>query len=193
MEAILGFINQAPSYIRLNLIKSVTINVPVNLRSIFPSKTMRNFFLSITPSINPDFYNLNFDKLLESISFQMKEGVKKESFAPFIARNVKSETSIFIRLLPLLLKDTVMPLIYLAFGEYLYKNSISNIGKISLPEQLENLIERFEFYPSPSRGNKIKTTIISFKNKLYFTFGKLTRERLLRNYFLEKLLNQEYR
>ena len=187
-EAFFDFIDSVPTYLKAELLKPITMNIPVNLRSIFPLKTMRNFFLSITPTLNPKEGKLSFEKLMENMATQMKEGIKKENLAPFIFRNVESETSIFIRLLPLILKDTFMPLIYLLFGENGYTSSISNIGKITMPDPINEYVERFEFYPSPSRGNIIKTTMMSYKDKLYFTFGKLTKVTIIEKIFFRKLV-----
>ncbi len=165
----------------------VIMNIPVNLRGLFPSKTMCNFFLSITASLDFTQGEKSFETVLEIVSKQLNKSFDKNNLAAVISRNVKSEASIFLRLLPLGLKDIIMPLVYLFFGENGYTSSISNVGRISMPEPLDEHIERFEFYPPPSRGNKIKTTLISYKDKLYFSFGKLTKENAIERIFFRKL------
>jgi hypothetical protein len=184
-ESIFDYIKNSSSYLSENFLKPVTINIPVNLRSIFPSKTMRNFFLSISPSICPDRALLSLEKIMEDVDKQMKIFIDKELLLEQITRNIKTETSLLIRLMPLLLKDAVMPIVYSMFGENGYTSSISNIGKIEMPCELNEYIERFEFYPSPSRGSKIKTTMVTYKDHLYFTFGKITKVNIIERIFLE--------
>ncbi|KMQ50228.1 alcohol acetyltransferase [Chitinispirillum alkaliphilum] len=188
-ESILEFISQAPVYLKRELYKPITMNVPVNLRSIFPSESMRNFFLSITPCIDPRSSILTFENIIESVSQQMKQNLDKNHLSNIINRNVKGETSLLIRLLPLFIKDAMMPFLYFAFGENLYTSSISNLGKITLPQSIAPFVDRFDFYPAPSRGNKIKATVVSYKDHLYFTFGKLTRVRVIERLFFRKLVN----
>lgn len=187
-EAVLDFINETPAYLKSSLLKPVTMNIPVNLRTIFPSKTMRNFFLGITPTIDPREGFLTFEKIVESVTAQFKSGLQKEQLLPYLERNVKNETSIFIRLLPLILKDTLMPAIYLLLGENLFTSGISNLGRVTMPAPLESLIERFDFYPPPSRGNKIKAALLSYKENLYISFGSLTRVRVIEKLFFRKLV-----
>lgn len=187
-DTILDFIKSTPAHIRSGLTKPITMNVPVNLRSIFPSVTMRNFFLSIIPKIVPGEKNYTFDGLIEKTAAQMKEQLEKERLEDFISRNVHGETSLFVRALPLVLKDTLLPLGYIIFGENLYTSSISNVGRLKIPAVMEEHIERFNFFPSPSRNNKLKAGAISFKDKLYFTFGKLTRVTVIEKIFFRKLV-----
>lgn len=187
-ETVLDFIKETPPHIRQGLTKPITMNVPVNLRSVFPSITMRNFFLSIIPKIVPGEKDNSFENIIAKVGGQMKDQLIKENLENFISRNVQGETSIFVRSLPLVLKDVLLPLGYILFGENLYTSSISNVGRLTMPSPLEDHIERFDFFPSPSRNNKLKAAAITFKGKLYFTFGKLTRATVIEKIFFRKLV-----
>ncbi len=177
-----------PEVSKRKLQRPVVMNIPVNLRGIFPSKTMCNFFLSITASLDFNQGAMDFERILKSVAEQLNNGLDKNNLAAAISRNVKSEASLIIRLLPLSIKDALMPLVYLFFGENGYTTSISNVGKVSMPGPIDEYIERFEFYPPPSRGNKIKTTLVSYKDKLYFSFGKLTKENVIERIFFRNLI-----
>jgi hypothetical protein len=83
----------------------------------------------------------NFETILKIVSNQLKKRFDKKNLTATISRNVKNEASILIRLLPLSLKDALMPLIYLFFGENSYTSSISNVGKISMPESIAILLQ----------------------------------------------------
>lgn len=187
-ETIIDYFDSLPVRLRRRYLKPVTLNVPVNMRNMYPSRTMKNFFISVNPLIDPRTEHFTFEEIIRRVAALMQEAITKEKLDQYITRNVKTEISIFIRLLPLILKDVFMPLVYQMFGENLYTSSISNIGRVSMPEPLNDAIERFEFYPPPSRGNKIKVGVVSFKDKLYITFGKLTEIKSIEKIFFRKLI-----
>ena len=44
--------------------RPVTLAVPVNLRSFFPSETLRNFILTVQPSVDPTLGDYDFPQLV---------------------------------------------------------------------------------------------------------------------------------
>lgn len=167
--------------------RPIVLNVPVNLRKMLPSKTMRNFFVSITPQIDPRLGSYSFEEILKYVHNFMQIQVDKRYINQQITRNVRSEKSLFLRGIPLVIKDIVMPMIYTIWGESSYTSGISNLGRIEIPHELYNYVSRIEIVPPPSAGNKIKIAVNSFGDKLYITFGKLTSNREIEKIFFRKL------
>ncbi|HOQ16195.1 MAG: hypothetical protein GX198_07815 [Epulopiscium sp.] len=176
-------------FIRLHPCKllPVVINLPVNLRNIFPSKTMRNFFISLTPQIDFRLGSYSFEEIINYIRNYMAIALNKKHISQHIHLNVKREKTIFIRLIPLFLKNLMMPALYNKFAERNYTTGLSNLGLITLPKSIENLVERFEVYPPPSMGNIIKVTTISYKDKIYISFGSLTKNTEIEKIFFRKI------
>ena len=52
--------------------KPVTLAMPVNLRSFFPSKTLRNFISMVYPSIDPRMGNYTFEEILAHVHNYMR-------------------------------------------------------------------------------------------------------------------------
>ncbi|SHK02624.1 hypothetical protein [Paramaledivibacter caminithermalis] len=186
-QSILEVIYSLPSNKRNKLLKPIVLNVPVNLRGIYPSKTMRNFFISITPKIDPRLGVYSFEEIIKYVHHFMKVEVDKKYINQQITMNVKSELSIILRLFPLVLKNMIMPIIYNVFAESRYTSGFSNIGKITMPQEIEDYIERFELYPPPSQGNIIKVAAVSYRDKLYISFGKLTKNKIVEKIFFRKI------
>lgn len=186
-QSILEVIYSLPPKKRNKLIKPIVLNVPVNLRGMYPSKTMRNFFMSVTPQIDPRLGFYSFEEIIKYVHHFMKVEIDKRYISQQITMNVKSEMSIFLRLFPLVLKDLIMPIIYNVFAESRYTSGLSNIGKVTMPKEIEEYIERFEFYPPPSQGNIIKVASISYGDKLYISFGKLTNSKDVEKIFFRKI------
>lgn len=186
-ETIQDFVYEQDKDLRKKLMKRMVINVPVNLRNIFPSSTMKNFFISLTPTIDLRLGRYSFEELIQYVQLYMKMNLNKKYLSRYISRNVKKEKNRFIRIIPLFIKNLVIPFVYQYFGESGYTSSISNLGRMELSENIASKIERFEFYPPPSRGNIIKVGVISYRTKLYLSFGSLTNRTDIERIFFRKL------
>ncbi len=165
--------------------KPIYINSPVNLRDVFGSKTMKNFFVSVTPHINLEKSEYSLQEIVNEVKRYMEKAKEKEYLVRYINRSVRN-TNNWLKFFPLIIKDVAMSTIYNIWGESNYTSGFSNLGVIKLGV-LENYIERIEAYPPPSEGNIIKVASLTYKGKLYITFGKLTEEKDLERIFFTEL------
>ncbi|QXE01234.1 alcohol acetyltransferase [Terribacillus sp. DMT04] len=170
--------------------RPISINVPVNLRNFFKSDTLQNFFVSVPITIDPRLGVYSFQEIIEAISIDLKRFVNEKQLKMLIARSVRGERNMLLRSLPLFVKDWISPMVHARFGENYYTSSISNLGLIVLEQEVEKHIERFEFYPPPSIGNKIKVGLISHKANMYITFGSLSNDSLVERMFFRKLVKE---
>lgn len=171
----------------------IILNIPVNLRNIYPSKTMRNFFISLTPEIDVRLGKYEREEIIEYLKNYMKMNITEKNISKYISRNISNEKIIFLRIIPLFLKNIILSRVYKKFGESGYTSSISNIGELKLSSEISEYIEQAEFYPPPSRGNIIKAGIISFKDKMCISFGKLTKDSEIEKIFFRKLIKDGIR
>lgn len=169
--------------------RPVVINVPVNMRSFFTSETMRNFFVSITPSIDARLGEYEFEEIIQELNIEFSRLLTPKKLQQYIKRSVISEKSLVLRLMPSPIKDMVAPSIYSFFGEGQYTSGLSNLGIVRLPAEMEQYIERFESYPPPSIGNKVKALLISYQNHMYISFGNLSKDRMLEREFFRAIRN----
>lgn len=161
----------------------IVINVPVNMRAFFKSETMRNFFVSIAPSIDSRLGEYTFAEIIEELKVEFNWLLTPKKLKQYIKRSVIGEKSLWLRLMPSTVKDFIAPSIYSYFGESQYTSGLSNIGIVKVPSEIEAFVERFECYPPPSIGNKVKAVMISFKENLYLSFGNLSTDRMLEREF----------
>ncbi|MBN2658290.1 MAG: hypothetical protein JXR86_14615 [Spirochaetales bacterium] len=167
--------------------KPIVINVPVNLRTIFESRTMKNFFLSMEPAIDPRLGEYTLEEIVSKVHHYMRHEVDSKVLNQQITRNVKGEMNTFVRLMPLVLKNMVLPVIYNILGENNYSGSLSNLGRITMPEEIAGLIERFEFIPAPSTGLKTKAGFLSWNDEICISFGRLTKDSPIERIFFRKM------
>ena len=84
--------------------KPIKILLPVNLRTFYPSKTLRNFVLYITPGINPQMGRYSFEEITKSIYHQMGYELTEKQMNARIVTNVNDELNPIVRIMPLFIK-----------------------------------------------------------------------------------------
>jgi hypothetical protein len=60
-------------------------------------------------------------------------------------------------------------------------------GAVTLPEPLDDRVERVEFFPAPCPAFKTNVAVVSWKDKLYITFGSRARAREVERRFFTLL------
>ncbi len=167
--------------------RPIRLNVPVNLRAMYPVKSMRNFFLSVEPWIDPRLGSYSFEEICQKVHHYMRYEVDRKFLNQQITRNVKGELNVLTRLLPLPIKNAVMPVLYNTLGENNYSTGFSNLGQIKLPESMKAHVRSFDFYAPPSTGNLVKCTTLSYGDELRISFGSLLEETELECRFFRAL------
>ncbi|AGC67328.1 hypothetical protein Cst_c03040 [Thermoclostridium stercorarium subsp. stercorarium DSM 8532] len=168
--------------------KPISISVPVNMRNIYPSRTMRNFSLFVVPRIDPRLGDYTFEEILKIVHYTMMTEINEKSISRQLSRNVGGQRNPFVRIVPLFIKRMFFPLLYRKLGENLFSGTISNLGLVKVPDEMAQYIERIDFTPGPGPVNKTGCSVTGFKDKLYITFGRLTEEAELERIFFTKLV-----
>ena len=164
------------------------IEVPVNLRKKFPSKTMRNFSLFVLPEIDLRLGVYSFDEILKIVKYQLQTGADVKQITRFLSQNVGHEKSPLVRLLPLFIKSMAISAVYKRLGSNQCSGILTNLGRVKLPEEMENLIDAFEVVPTPPNTHvKISCAMVTFKNQLRLDFGNISRSTSFEMHFLKYL------
>jgi len=171
--------------------KKLRVQVPVNLRNIFPSKTMRNFTLFVMPEIDLRLGHYSFDEILKSVYHQSKLETDEKLIHKNISRNVGSERKLYIRGIPLFLKSLILRMKYYSLGTNQYSGVLTNLGKIDLPDETGRQIDYFVMTPPPpNKRLKINCGVAGFGDKLVLSFGNVTQSLEFENKFLQFLRDQ---
>lgn len=152
------------------------ITVPVNLRKMFPSRTLRNFSLVITTRSEID-KELVFSEVVDAVKEDFKFGLTKEYLHGQIVANVMLEKNIFLRLTPLFLKSLVLKIGFKAWGDLISSMSISNLGVIELPKSMHKYVENVFFSIGSSPSNPINIGASTYNNDLVVCFSSIFIER----------------
>ncbi len=147
--------------------KPIKVLIPVNLRKLFPSCTLRNFVLYANTNIDPRLGEYTFEEICSIISYQMKLQITEKNMAAMIATNVNSEKGILIKIVPLFLKNIIMKLIFNAVGEKKSCFSFSNLGVVNTPEEFSKYVKRLDFVIGVQAAAPYNVAMLGYGGKIY--------------------------
>lgn len=163
--------------------------VLVNLRNLFGSETLRNFYLFVRPQINFALGKYSFEDVIRKVHYQLQDALDPYELQHHFSEYVRAELGLFRRIIPRPLKNLVLSVMKRVSGEQKILSSISNLGKIQLPQELESVIHSFAVAPLSSLVSGKDITIIGYKDCLTVTIGRYIKninlEQELAKYFLK--------
>ncbi len=165
----------------------IVLNVPVNLRRIYSSRTLRNFFVTLTPLVDSRIGYFSFSEILTHVKSFMGLQVDHRYISQQFKRNVNFERTMIVRLVPLVFKRLFFPFFYYFLGERQYSGGFSNLGIFTLPSGVAERVKEVHILVPPSPGTLIKAGCISYGSQLFITFGSLTENREVERRFFSQL------
>ena len=164
--------------------------MPVNLRKMFNSRSLRNFALYVNTEADPRLGDYDFHELCMLVHHQMGLKVTQKQMGSQIAANVQSERSALVRIMPLFLKNIALKMVFKAVGERKICLSLSNLGRADLPEAMQPYVERMDFILAPQSTAPHNSGVISYNDTLYFNFIRNIQEPELEASFCRVLQQQ---
>ena len=185
MQALLNLQKEkTPNIKRQKLIK---LMIPVNLRYLFPSNTLRNFAMYTLPEIDPRLGEYTFDEICNIIKHKMGLEVTAKHMSCVIATNVNDEKNPLVRLIPLPIKNAVMKAVFDSVGEKKSCLSLSNIGRVEVPEIMSKYIKRFDFILGAQASAPYNCGMLSYGDTIYINFIRNIKDAELEKHFFAVL------
>ncbi|MDF0479904.1 hypothetical protein OL233_06320 [Vagococcus sp. PNs007] len=169
---------------------SVVVSIPVNLRGLFPSKTLTNFFGTITVEVKGT-KELTLPDICEVVRAQFKNRLTKENLQRMINENVEMESKQYSRLTPLVIKEQVMRLAFAKRGEQKKTLTFSNLGAFQVPQELQSHIKAINVVSYPTSNVPINCCAISYNDNMAITFVRNISETDVIQYFFSYLSQSE--
>lgn len=154
--------------------KPIKVLIPVNLRKLFPSQTLRNFALYTTPEIDPRLGEYDFEEICDAVRSRMGMDINPKQMSMKIATNVSSERLMAVKIMPLFLKNAVMKAVFDSVGERKSCLSLSNLGAVKLPEAMMPYVERMDFILGVQATAPHNCGVLSFGDTLYINLIRST-------------------
>jgi hypothetical protein len=167
--------------------KPIRVSIPVNLRNLLPSRTLRNFSLHVMVGLDPRMGVYSLEEIFHKVHHSMQSELTEKFILTQIKRNVGGEMNPMMRITPRILKDIFGTFVYQRYGERQFTGSLTNPGLINLPDSLSQEIDRYEFYPSPNRIRKVSIAMSGYNGKIYLNVGRVCDENYVERIFFTKL------
>ncbi len=149
------------------------IQVPVNMRSLYPSKTVRNFAMYCGIRIPVDKM-WDDEWLLSEIARQMKEKTGRQSMSEMVTSTKNLVESLCW--VPLIVKKPLVKMVYSVLSDRLFTCTLSNLGVVKMPKGYEKYIDSMDFALGISPINRAACGVVTFGNTATFTFTKMTAD-----------------
>ena len=163
------------------------VSVPVNLRPLYDSRTVRNFSSYVNLGVDIKDGYLSFDQLVSAVKAQKAHDLQKEQLEPKIAANVELEEMFIVRMLPLALKHPIIDIINLLHGDRFCSQTLSNMGLVQLPEAMTPYVKDLDFILGRQRGNSGAFSCVGYNGKLYLHMTRKIERNAFEQAFLGKL------
>lgn len=167
--------------------KPVKLLIPVNLRNIFKSNTIRNFAMFTIPEADPRLGEYSFEEIVNIISHKMGMEITEKHMGRVIAANVKSEKNMLLRIVPLPLKNIVMKAVFDSVGERKACLTLSNLGLVKLPEIMKKYVSRMDFILGVQAAAPYNCGVLSYDDTIYINFIRNIKNAELEKHFYNVL------
>ena len=178
---------QAEQVPRRSRRKPVKVLLPVNLRRLFPSRTLRNFASYVTPEIDPRLGDYTFEEICSVVHYRMGLENDPRMMRAKFATNVASERSPILRIMPLFIKNIAMKAVFDAVGECKSCLCLSNLGAVQLPKEMAPYIARMDFIIGVQANAPHDCGVVSWNGSMYINFIRNIREPELEFHFFRVL------
>ena len=165
----------------------IRMEVPVNLRPIFRSSTLRNYssYVYITLDVSNGEYSL--EDAVKEVKYQKRLYVQPARLTRRIAANVALEDNLAIRCIPLFIKKPVINLINHLKGDKYATYTFSNLGNLELPEGMAEHVKDIHFILGRTRKRSGSSACVSYGGRLNIDFSRKIREDDFERIFVRKL------
>ena len=167
--------------------KPVKVLLPVNLRNLFPSKTLRNFVSYITPEVDPRMGDYTFDEICAAVHHRMGLENNPQTMRAKFAANVASEQSPLLRVMPLFIKNLAMKAVFDTVGECKSCLCLSNLGVVRLPEVMAPYVARMDFIIGVQAKAPHNCGVLTWNDTVYINCIRSIREPELELHFYRVL------
>ena len=178
---------QAEKVPQRRLRKPVKVLLPVNLRNLFPSKTLRNFASYITPEVDPRMGDYTFDEICAAVHHRMGLENNPQTMRAKFAANVASEQSPLLRVMPLFIKNLAMKAVFDTVGECKSCLCLSNLGVVRLPEVMAPYVARMDFFIGVQAKAPHNCGVLTWNDTVYINCIRSIREPELELHFYRVL------
>jgi NRPS condensation-like uncharacterized protein len=163
--------------------RPVVLSIPVNLRNYWDSETARNFFGVINVGYNFREGSGELTDVISHLKLVFKDWLTPEYLGNRMNELAALEHNFIMRAIPLAIKDIALRIAG-RIVEGSYTSTLSNVGKITMPDEMNKYITSFDIFVST---NKLQACVGSYKNKIRISFTSAFVSADIQRHFFTRL------
>lgn len=152
-------------------LRPVALAIPVDLRSWFPSETLRNFILTLRPCVDPNLGDYSLEEIIQYVHNYVRLHLNRQEMRAILTGNVQFTKNHLLQIVPLLLKKPIMAFSYELVGVRPYTATYTNPGPFRVPDSMVPHIQRMEVVLGQATRPSPHCASISYGDTLEVTFA----------------------
>ena len=152
-------------------LRPVALAIPVDLRSGFPSETLRNFILTLRPCVDPNLGDYSLEEIIQYVHNYVRLHLNRQEMRAILTGNVQFTKNHLLQIVPLFLKKPIMAFSYELVGVRPYTATYTNPGPFRVPDSMVPHIERMEVVLGQATRPSPHCASISYGDTLEVTFA----------------------
>lgn len=166
----------------------VVLFVPMNLRKLYQSVTLRNFTLFTRVRHSLKEKDIPIESFIDAVKNGLNNDYTKENLDTNISTAVRGEKLFAFRITPLFIKQFIFSVINKLGGKKPTKTAtFSNIGVVDLPESFRPYIKKFAFMLHSYSVIPISFTAITTFDTLTLSFVRCIQDTQIEEFFIKYL------
>ena len=150
---------------------TMRVQVPVNMRKFYPSKTLRNF--SMYCGIQLPLQEIeDVESVAGEITKQLDEKASRSAMSEMVTAAARIVAS--LRFIPLFIKTPAVKLVSGILSDRLFSTTLSNLGVVHMPPELASHVESMDMVMGPSATNRAACSLVTFGNVAMLSITKST-------------------
>ena len=146
--------------------KNIGVQIPVNVRQFFKTDTLRNFMLCYSFQIDPKMGEYTFPEILKQLSLYIRYINNEKTVQSMMNGNAAIEKNPIMRIIPSVLKDFGINMLYRVTGEKATSSLISNIGAMQAPPEMSEHIDKMSLVLARGMVNAARCGAVSYNGTL---------------------------
>lgn len=156
--------------------KPVALAVPIDLRPMFPTRSLRNFILTVRPCIDPALGEYTFEEIIRQVHHYLRAHINRQELLADLTRNVRFQQNRLLQLIPGVIKNPVMALSYRLAAVRPYSTTFTNPGAFRMPPAMAPHIRRMSAILGQGICPRVHCACISCGDTMTITFAGTMKE-----------------
>lgn len=168
----------------------IAINIPVDLRKFYPSKTVCNFFANVNIGLDRALGHYSFAEIVEQVKHGMALNITEKRLNNLIAGNIASYQLKVYKVIPMFIKKPFVILGNYMGGEIKSTCTMSNLGNVILPPKMSEYVKGVQAVAGKNFGRVTSCMGVSYQDTMSVTFTRKIKEAEIERLFYTKLVER---